>query len=82
MGEAIERLSTEWQAGPDLDDVVIDALAGLRQAGLVERQFGDMGPATMTAKDGGLNIRLGACWWFRLTELGEAARLAQAGEGR
>jgi hypothetical protein len=71
---AIRLLDSEWQAGPMLDEVVLDSLTWFREAGLVERKFMDMAPARYTDTDGGICIELGACWHFRLTPLGLAVR--------
>jgi len=71
---AIQLLDGEWQAGPLLDEVILDNLTWFREASLVERKFMDMTPARYIDVDGGVCIELGACWHFRLTPLGAAVR--------
>lgn len=77
---AIQLLGCEWQAGPMLDEVVLDNLTWLREAGLVERKFMDMAPARYTDTDGGICIELGACWHFRLTTAGLKVRALLKGQ--
>jgi hypothetical protein len=83
LAERVELLglSDEWQAGPNMSEAVLAGLGRAREAGLVERQFGDMGKAATTAEHGGIRIRLSACWWFRLTEAGLRARATLAEGG-
>lgn len=71
---AVLLLNNEWQAGPLLDETILDNLTWFREVGLVERKFIDMGPARCTDTDGGIRIELGACWHFRLTPLGLSVR--------
>lgn len=65
-------LHSDWQAGPELP--MLDHLGTLREAGLIEREFGDMSKPKHFADDHSLTIHLSACWWFRLTPLGDAVR--------
>lgn len=71
--DALEYLGDEWHAGPDLPDSVLDRIDDLRAAGLVERQFGDMGPLETDETIDGFKVRVGACWYFAVTEKGRAA---------
>jgi hypothetical protein len=62
---ALAYLGTDWHAGPDLPDHVLEVITPLREAGLVEREFGDMGPPETSETVDGFNVHIGACWWFR-----------------
>ncbi|RYF22572.1 MAG: hypothetical protein EOO77_03830 [Oxalobacteraceae bacterium] len=87
--EALKAMDGEWSAGPSLPDYAIDCLVDLRMGGLVERYFADMHKPRVVTSDGCLSVRLGACWFFRLTNTGlavrqhlhDAAHLQQNGEG-
>ena len=82
--EALAQLSEEFVPGPYLPDDVTDGrLSALREAGLVERQFLDMGPPSVEHRDNGMTWQCAACWHFRLTPLGLAVRayLTTQGEG-
>lgn len=68
---AIKLMVAEWEAGPRLSEDVLDHLYALRNHGLVDRQFADDTPITFTDCEDGLTARVSACWWFRLTPLGE-----------
>lgn len=72
--ECVQSLSDERQAGPRLPDSILPALADLREAGLVEREFGDTDKPTFTASQAGFRVHMSACWWFRLTPTGLAVR--------
>lgn len=72
--EAVEGLDNEWAAGPNLDLALIDHLYDLRMAGLVERHFMDSTKPRLDYTGRGVTVRIGACWFFRLTELGLAVR--------
>jgi hypothetical protein len=72
--DCVGILSREWVAGPTLPDSCLDHLTLLREIGVVGREFGDSGKPTYTASDAGFRCRLSACWWFRLTPLGEQVR--------
>ncbi len=71
---AVAAFDGQWSAGPTLPAFMLGAIAGLRDAGLLERQFADEGPTRQFVGDDCLQIRLSACWHFRLTELGLAVR--------
>lgn len=73
---AVRALSDAWLAGPNLPPPVIDAraLPSLREAGLVEREFGDMGAPEYGAGADSISVHVSACWHFRLTPLGLAVR--------
>lgn len=78
QSQALCALRPEWQPGPYLDDDIVRHLEALRQDGLIERQFGDLGkPDTQAAADG-FSIEVHACWWFRPTSLGAALRARAA----
>lgn len=65
----------DWSAGPDLPEHVLDRLRAMEARGLVERHFGDMsGTSVFIEENEAITFRLSACWWFRLTPLGEAVR--------
>ena len=70
----VRGLSENWEAGPDLPDDILDNLTWARSAGLVEREFADMGQPDCSKTIDGFSVRCGACWWFRLTPLGLAVR--------
>ncbi len=82
---ALMMLNGEWSAGPRLPAEVLDHLSALRHGGLVDRQFADDTPVTITAgTDTVLTARVSACWFFRLTPLGMKLRdhlAATASEG-
>jgi hypothetical protein len=63
-------LTPGWQAGPNLDDATIDCLYDLRELVIVERHFADTGPVERGTCADGQSLRIGACWYFRLTPLG------------
>ena len=70
---AVLLLGEEWQAGPTMAHKVIEHLLWLRDAGLVERQFGDR--SNILSKGSRcVSARLSACWYFRLSPLGLAVR--------
>jgi hypothetical protein len=71
---AIGLLGSQWMAGPELPDEVLDQLGHLRAAGLIERRFGDFAASTRRCDEDGIAIHMSACWWFRLTPLGLAVR--------
>lgn len=68
--EAVPMLSADWRAGPSLPDSLLPELKALRELGLVEREFGDVGKPELSMSDAGFRARMSACWWFRLTPLG------------
>ena len=63
--DALSYLGSDWHAGPDLPESVLSVITPMREAGLVERYFGDMGEPECSEVVGGFSVRLGACWWFR-----------------
>ncbi len=70
---AVLLLGKEWQAGPRMAHKVIEHLLWLRDAGLVERQFGDQ--SNIISKGSRcISARLSACWYFRLSPLGQSVR--------
>lgn len=72
---AIKFMTDEWEAGPRLSEDVLDHLYALRTHGLVDRQFADDTPVTITGDiHTELTARVSACWWFCLTPLGEQVR--------
>jgi len=73
MEKALLALSYDWKAGPTLRDSDAEQMTGLRELGLVAREFGDMGK-NITASETGFRVRLSACWYFCLTDLGLAVR--------
>ena len=68
--EALLLLPDEWGAGPLLPDAVIDAMPAFRESHLVDRRFGDAYPPEYRGGDSTLTVRLQACWFFRVSELG------------
>ncbi len=74
QADKLRCLNGIWQAGPDLPRSVAEELDGFRRAGLVERQFGDMGDPRFSVGLDSLKAALSACWFFRLTPLGLAVR--------
>jgi hypothetical protein len=78
---ALAQLSREWHAGPDLPEALIPHLTSLREKGLVEREFGDHGDATIRATDDGFAVHAAACWWFRLTPEGLSLLTPEANHG-
>lgn len=71
---SLAAIGEGWRPGPALAEEVLPGLKPLRELGLVEREFGDVGSPKIQATDGSLTYRLSACWWFRRTDLGEAVR--------
>ena len=71
---AVAALDSEWSQGPSLPETVIDHLYDLRVGGLVERYFADMHEPRIARTDASISVRLGACWHFRLSDLGLAVR--------
>ena len=69
---ALAWLGNDWHAGPDMPDHVLDVITPMREAGLVERKFGDMGPVETSERIDGFDVHIGACWWFRITDKGRA----------
>lgn len=68
---AVKLMTRDWLAGPRLSDAVLDNLDVLRRHGLVEREFADDTPVTITGDiHTELTARVSACWHFRLTRLG------------
>lgn len=81
---ALTEFSTEWVAGPTLSEHALEHLSALRDAGLVERKFGDWEPEERSATTSTLTVRISACWWFRLTPKGadlSALRAREATHG-
>jgi hypothetical protein len=73
----LSQLGGEWQAGPTMRGRALLGLDELRCLGLVEREFLDR--STEVQRSGGqVSARIRACWHFRLT----AAGLAAKAEGR
>lgn len=71
---AVIGMSDEWQAGPSMQNHIVDEVTALRECGLVERRFGDMEPSSHWSSGDGLHFRTRACWHFRLTPLGLTLR--------
>lgn len=71
---ALSQVTTYWAAGPYLPEAVIREITFLRETGLVEREFGDEGKPETSATTDSVNLRVIACWWFRLTPLGLEVR--------
>ena len=71
---AMLLLSGEWKAGPELPKAVTGQKGLLDYGQLVDRRFGDMGEPSLHAGDGGLTVKLRACWHFRLNDLGLVVR--------
>jgi hypothetical protein len=78
--EAVLLLDGEWEAGPYLNIDTISSLQRLRDLGLVEREFLDMGPPRHTQTPDTIMFELAACWHFRLTANGLAVRARLAKE--
>ena len=70
----LAELTTDWLEGPSLPDVVLSELQRLRDACLVERQFGDNTPVSISSDSSQITMGVSACWHFRLTPLGLAVR--------
>lgn len=63
-----------WSPGPQLSQPVLAQLFGLRHAGFVERQFGDLTDTSAANRDGSVTFNMRACWFFCLTPLGLSLR--------
>jgi hypothetical protein len=72
--EAVVMFDGQWVAGPTLPDAQLNHIHVLRECELLERNFADEGPARQTVGIDYAQVRLSACWHFRLTPLGLAVR--------
>lgn len=74
QSKALSRFTDDWQAGPAMPGEMIAAIKPGEATGLIERQFMDGTPPVYSQRGGELQVKLSACWFFRLTPLGLAVR--------